>query len=372
MNNSSKNDALNELSKRSNELCNRLVSLVAEFYRGQHSAAEDKTLRTKLTDLLASPEIFKVVKSFAKLPESVYEKSSNIWESYGERRNAELYSTYGLLLFDCSITVTTESGEKKKTKGAYIDNFNIEKCPDGADDAEIANRLLTHLAKLFRYAVLTEKKDLLRKKERLPVLSLSDDDVSNDEDNIALAVYDDDHQATAETLDEYLGGFPRLVTAFLEKHKKIRTKVPLAPMFYTEELIRVLQDLPPEQFKDEYVFHHEAEVFECVPRSWLDYLMSKEGIDTYKVINATRLKYWSELFGDEPFGNITKEKWNSPIPLVQKQGGEPVPRLNKDIYADYLKKNDMENVAESRLSDYHRSFNAILDTYRKKYIGGVG
>lgn len=367
MNKSSKNDALDELSKRSNELCERLVSVVAKFYRGQHSDAEDKTLRVKLTELLASPEIFKVVKSFAGLPESVYEKSSNIWESYGERRNAELYSIYGLLLFDCSITVTTESGEQKKKRGAYIDNFNIEKCPDDADDAEIANRLLTHLAKLFGYAVRTEQKI---RTEKLTVLSLGDDDVS--EDVNSRAVCDDDHQATAETLDEYLGGFPRLVTAFLEKHKKIRTKVPLAPMFYTEELIRVLQDLLPEQFKDEYVFHHEAEVFECVPRSWLDYLMSKEGIDTYKGINATRLKYWSELFGDEPFGNITKEKWNSPIPLVQKQGGEPVSRLNKDIYADYLKKNDMENVAESKLSEYHRSFNAILDTYRKKYIGGVG
>lgn len=371
------NAALAELSTRSNDLREHLVSVAEDFYRGQHSDAENKKLRFELIELLLSHEIFQVVKRFTNLPASVSERYSNIWGAYGEPRNAELFSIYGCMIVDCSITVTTESGERKKTNGACIDKFDIKKCPEGATNEYIANRLLTYLARLFGYALRTEQKKRLRYGQRLTELSGSDDsddsdnDVSNDEDNIALASYDDDYQATVKTLDEYLGGFPRLVTAFLEKHKKIRTKVPLAPMFYTEELIRVLQELPPKQFKDEYSFYHEVEVFELVPRSWLDYLMLEEGIATYRGINATRLKYWSELFGAEPFGNISKEKWNLPIPLVQRWGDKWVLRLDKNIYADYLKKNNMENVSESKLSEYHSSFNSILDEYRehrKKYL----
>lgn len=419
------NALLNRLPKNFQSI---LVRDVNRYYRGNLSEAKRFRLKEELIMFLCSTAVFDVILHLTKYDEFMSaEDNRDIWEinsgapmdtdseplipyevcpaksslrgGGGYPYYDDMYGYYyNNAIMDCITTVDTENG-KVKQHTTYLENFDIHRCID-ADEEELANRFLTHLADIYYWTLKTIKKNKIRKK--LNIIDLTPQSENTDDTEPSDPIENlpaTDIQARmklvlADIIEDYLSGYPRLITQFCEKHRKIRSSIPFERMFYTEEVIHILHETITEILYARK-FSSESVVMENVPHQWIDYLMKEDGCRTYLQIHRTPLKSWKDLFGEDRFTHVSQQHWNQEIPLVKRYSnelenpetdlqvkvhGNDLENITADflskiktentlldyrIYEKYFQDNNMTVASRKTISTYHSSFNKLLNTYRR-------
>lgn len=375
------------LNRLPEKIRKRLIRNVNRYYRENISDTERKNLKNEIILQLVDSSVFEAILPLRRFRRYMSSNNSDIWSNNADiimenqetnkyrrwyRFYDEMYSMYGLAIMDCVTTIETLT-ETKKVHTTYLENFNVMLCAE-ADEAETANRFLSHLCDIYENTIKTERKKNTRSKDGEDYIldaSENPDDTEESHDIPAEDLPDSDFFViAAEQLDCYLGDSLCLVTDFCEKHRKIRNNVSLERMFYTEELIRILHKIS-ENILTAKTYESEPKVMQKTLQVWLDYLMTSAECKNYLQIHRTRLKSWKDFFGDERFDDIAEKDWNQEVSLlrsVSKEADDAMEStlLDYRIYEKYFIENDLNIVRRGNLSTYHRSFTELLRIFRNK------
>lgn len=200
--------------------------------------------------------------------------------------------------------------------------------------------------------------------------ALYDKAIAEDAERTSADIYT--QQEIIDQIDSYLSGFPVLVAKFLDSKKKPHTAPSYERLFYAEEVISFLKSVRDEIFiRSKHEFKSEETVKSYLERSWVRFLMAAECGLSYREIMTAKLKTYRDLFGDNRFSKVGRERWDSELPvgMIERPNGKG--RLEHFIYKKYLVEQGLigEEIDISRdLSWRRKRFCEILDSYNSKVI----